>query len=301
MKHSLRLLSLAAALLIGMSTVGCDAASNSKADAMASPEVNKEFTEGIENGAGSTGNPESTGEYERKVIRTVYMSCESTAYEESAAFVTDTLAAFNGYIEESSFEGSTQRYNGRRSAKYVMRVPAEKLDEFLVALRGSNGIHILSEQSTSSEITAAYYDTVTRIATLEAEKNSLTAMLAGFTDYNDINAMLQVQKRLYDVIEEMEALQTQLNLYDSKVAMSTVTLSLSEVVTLTPEEEPGFGQRIITAFTESWQNFSEGCQDLVIFLIYALPVLLIPGIIALAIVIIVLLATRKNRKKKDDR
>ena len=298
MKKSLRLLSLIGALLIGISMVACDAASNEMSDSALTPEIDKDFTAGIENGSGSTGKPESNGEYERKVIRTVYMNCESTEYEKSATFITDTLASFGGYIEESTFEGTTQKQNGRRSAKYVMRIPAERLDEFLAALHTSDGIHILSEQSTSDEISAAYYDTVTRIATLNAEKDSLTAMLAGFTDYNDINAMLQVQERLYDVIEEIEALQTQLNLYDSKVAMSTVTLSLSEVVTLTPEEEPTFGEEISTAFTESWQTFIEICQGFILLIIHLLPILIIPGIGALIAAVIII---RNRKKKKSNR
>lgn len=294
MRKSSRFVVLVSALLIGASLVSCDKASN---DSVTAPELNKDYVAGIENGAsGSADKSENIGEYERKVIRTVHMSCESTEYEESAAFIIDTLAAFGGYVEESAFEGTTQKQNGRRSAKYVMRVPAEKLDEFLSALHASDGIHILSEQSSSNEITAAYYDTVTRIATLNAEKDSLTAMLAGFTDYKDISAMLEVQQRLYDVIEEIEALQTQLNLYDSKVAMSTVTLSLSEVLTLTPEEEPSFSERIGSAFTESWQNFSEVCQGLAVAIVYVFPALVIP-LAGLSIILIVS-AIRKSKKNR---
>lgn len=296
MKKSLRFLTLAGALLIAASTIGCG---KSASDSAIVPEVNKDYIAGIENGAAeSTDKSESIGEFERKVIRTVYMSCESTEYEASAAFITDTLASFGGYVEESTFEGATQKQSGRRSAKYVMRVPAEKLDEFLSALHTSDGIHILSEQSSSNEITVAYYDTVTRIATLNAEKDSLTAMLAGFTDYKDINAMLQVQQRLYDVIEEIEALQTQLNLYDSKVAMSTVTLTLSELVTLTPDAEPSFGEEISTAFIESWQTFIEICQGFILLIIHLLPILIIPGIGALIATVIII---RNRKKKKSNR
>lgn len=299
MKKSLRFLVLIGALLISSSMIGCSADEKVSSNSAPAPEVNKDYTTGMENGAGSIGKTETGSEYERKVIRTVYMSCESTAYEESATFISDTLASFGGYVEESTFEGSTQKQGGRRYAKYVMRVPAEQLDEFLMALRGSDGIHVLTEQSSSNEITAAYYDTVTRIATLEAEKNSLTSMLAGFTDYSDIDAMLQVQKRLYDVIEEMETLRTQLNLYDSKVAMSTVTLSLSEVVTLTPEAEPTFGEKISTAFVESWQTFIEICQGLVIIAVSLSPILIFPcaGIL---IVLIAIICTRKKKKRNRE-
>ncbi len=252
-------------------------------------------------------NPDSTtGEFERKIIRTVTMSCESKAFDDAVTVIMDALRAHDGYVEASSSSGtasgkrstasaSTAVTEGRR-AHYTMRVPAEKLDDFLNALRLDEGIRILSQDMTSNEITATYYDTKTRLETLEAERQSLTEMLKDITDYSDISAMLQVRERLYNVIEEIETLQTKLNLYDSQVAFSTVNLTLREVVEYTVEEveEPTFGERIGDAFTGSWKAFGRGCQNFAVWFVGAFPTLLVLAAIAAVLVWILLRIKRRH-------
>lgn len=301
----IRILALAVALLMAfMTLVSCDKAGDHYAE-NASPSVDsadRENAGGMEGGStdGTVGS--LSGDYERKIIRTVTMSCETKAYDDAITLIMTTLQANGGYVETSETTGTgyeNTRNPGRR-ASYTLRVPAEKLDAFLEALRTSDGIRILSQNSTSNEITAAYYDTVSRLETLEAEKASLTAMLEGFTDYNDINAMLRVQERLYDVIEEIEALQTKLNVYDGQVAMSTVKLSLREVVTYTEVEEPDptFGQRMKETFVESWSEFGEGWLDFFVWFVGAFPTLLVVvGIHAAIFFIIYGSVKRSNRKR----
>ncbi len=312
MKNSrfMRLITLLTAALLCLGVLaGCAASGNSVGD-MAPGSSDDKFTAGGTNGAPSEEwNPgELGGEYERKIIRTVNMSCETLDYDGAVTVIMQTLAASGGYVEASSVSGSGAgksrsadssegkgTYASPRRANYTLRVPAEKLDGFLEALRADSGIRILSQSMESDEITSSYYDTKARLDTLAAEKASLTAMLEGFTDYSDISAMLQVQERLYNVIEEMEALQTKLNLYDGQVALSTVYLSLSEVVTYTPMEEPTFGERIAESFIESWTAFGRGCQNFAVWFVRAFPTLLVLGVIACAVLFIIRRVRRKKR------
>ena len=243
---------------------------------------------------------EHAGDYERKIIRTVKMTCETKAYDDATTVIMATLASYGGYVEASSSTGTgyDDVKGSERRASYTFRVPAEKLDAFLEALRVDEGIRILNQDATSNEITATYYDTVSRLETLQAEKTSLTAMLEGFTDYSDISNMLKVQERLYDVIEEIEALQTKLNLYDGKVAMSTVYLTLNEVITYTEvvKPDPTFGERIGEAFRESWVDFGEGCQDFAVWFVEAFPTLLVLAVIGSGVVTLIILIKRRAGK-----
>ena len=128
-------------------------------------------------------------------------------------------------------------------------------------------------------------------------------MLEGFTDYKDISNMLKVQERLYDVIEEIEALQTKLNLYDGRVAMSTVNLSLNEVIVYTEvvEPDPTFGERIGEAFRESWADFGEGCQDFAVWFVEAFPTLLVLVVIHGGIFLIIYTSVKRGQKKRAAR
>lgn len=255
---------------------------------------------------------DSTGQsYDRKIIRRVDMSCETKVFDDALSMIMATLSTYDGHVEASSINGTgydtsrstdntySQTQSPRR-ASLTLRVPAEKLDTFLETLRADEGIRIRSQTSTSDEITATYYDLKTRLDTLGAERDALMAMMEGFTDYKDISAMLMVQERLYDVIEEIEALQTRVNLYDDQVAMSTVTVNLAEVVTYTAPQNPTFGERIGRAFRDSWKDFADGCQDFAVFFVSALPTLLTFAVIVGGILCIILLSIRGGKKRKQN-
>ena len=302
---TLRILTLTVALLMAvLALASCDAGS-SLDSAPNMPPADNSTAGGMEggDGAGSIVNGQPTDN--RKIIRTVTMSCETKAYDDAVTLIMDTLNAYGGYVEASNVTGTgfENVKNSARRASYTLRVPAEKLDAFLETLRTDEGIRILSQNATSDEITATYYDTVSRLETLKAEKASLTAMLEGFTDYKDISNMLKVQERLYDVIEEIEALQTKLNLYDGRVAMSTVKLSLNEVIIYTEVvvPDPTFGERIGEAFRESWADFGEGCQDFAVWFVEAFPTLLVLVVIHGGIFLIIYTSVKRGQKKRAAR
>ena len=307
-----RLIALLLAAFTVISLVACSSGdkSSSPSDSLAWGENS---AGGMEGGMKDEAiAPDSTGQsYDRKIIRRVDMSCETKVFDDALSMIMATLSTYGGHVEASSINGTgydASRSTGTtysqtqspRRASLTLRVPAEKLDTFLETLRTDEGIRIRSQTSTSDEITATYYDLKTRLDTLGAERDALMAMLEGFTDYKDISAMLMVQERLYDVIEEIEALQTRINLYDDQVAMSTVTLSLTEVLTYTTPQNPTFGARISQAFRNSWTDFADGCQDFAVFFVSALPTLLTFAVIVGGILCIILLGIRGGKKRKQN-
>ena len=302
---TLRILTLAAALLVALMTLAsCSAPAGDMAPDLGPADQNT--AGGMEGGnADGTLTGGLNGDYDRKIIRTVTMSCETKAYDDAVTVIMTALNTHGGYVEASNTTGTgyDDVKNSERRATYTLRVPAEKLDLFLETLRTDEGIRILSQNATSSEITATYYDTVSRLETLKAEKASLTAMLEGFTDYKDISNMLKVQERLYDVIEEIEALQTKLNLYDGQVAMSTVHLTLREVIVYTEvaEPDPTFGQRVKEAFVESWTDFGRGWQNFFVWFIEAFPTLLVVVGIHAGIFFIIYGSVKRGQKKRAAR
>ena len=303
---TLRILTLVAALLVTLMTFASCSADSPVGDmAPGLGPADQNTAGGMEggDGAGNIGGGQPTDN--RKIIRTVTMSCETKAYDDAITTVMTALNAYGGYVESSNTTGTgfEDVKHSERRATYTFRVPAEKLDAFLEDLRKDEGIRILSQNATSSEITATYYDTVSRLETLKAEKASLTAMLEGFTDYKDISNMLKVQERLYDVIEEIEALQTKLNLYDGQVAMSTVHLTLREVIVYTEvvDPDPTFGQRVKDAFVESWTDFGRGWQNFFVWFIEAFPTLLVVVGIHAGIFFIIYGSVKRGQKKRAAR
>lgn len=303
---TLRILTLVAALLVTLMTFASCSADSPVGDmAPGLGPADQNTAGGMEGGDGASNIGGGQPTDNRKIIRTVTMSCETKAYDDAVTVIMTALNTHGGYVEASNTTGTgyDDVKNSERRATYTLRVPAEKLDLFLETLRTDEGIRILSQNATSSEITATYYDTVSRLETLKAEKASLTAMLEGFTDYKDISNMLKVQERLYDVIEEIEALQTKLNLYDGQVAMSTVHLTLREVIVYTEvaEPDPTFGQRVKEAFVESWTDFGRGWQNFFVWFIEAFPTLLVVVGIHAGIFFIIYGSVKRGQKKRAAR
>ena len=301
---TLRILTLAAALLVAVMTLAsCSAPAGDMVPDLGPADQNT--AGGMEGGDGASNIGGGQPTDNRKIIRTVTMSCETKAYDDAVTVIMTALNTHGGYVEASNTTGTgyDDVKNSERRATYTLRVPAENLDAFLETLRADEGIRILSQNATSSEITATYYDTVSRLETLKAEKASLTAMLEGFTDYKDISNMLKVQERLYNVIEEIEALQTKLNLYDGQVAMSTVHLTLREVIVYTEvaEPDPTFGQRVKEAFVESWTDFGRGWQNFFVWFIEAFPTLLVVVGIHAGIFFIIYGSVKRGQKKRAAR
>ena len=241
----------------------------------------------------------NTSEFAAKIIKTVSMNTETKEYDNAISELDRLITENGGFVESSSTNGQSLDYNGvyRRSAKYTIRIPAEKLNDFLSA--SQQLLNVTYSHSTSENITAEYYDIQSRLEVLRTERDALNGMLEKATD---VDSMLSIRDRLYNVIEEIESYETRLRVYDSLVSYSTVHMTVDEVVEYTKVqvEEPTWGERLVEAFKESWENFADGFQDFTVGFLYAIPTLLVLGAIAAVVVLILRNAIRRRRAARSD-
>ncbi len=245
------------------------------------------------NGTGSTVDKE----YAEKIIREVNMVTETRDFDDALAEIRANVSSLGGYEQSVSTTGKSYNSSGTycRVAKMVLRIPAEKLDEFLNEV--GDLVNVTNQSTNSTNVTTQYYDIKSRIGVLESEKEAYEEMLKTSTD---VSYLLEIKDRLYNVIEEIESYETQLRLYDSKVSYSTVTMSLEEVIEYSQitTTEDTFGTRISRAFVDSWKSFATGLQSFAVLLVYAIPTLLLLAFIAGGTVAIVLTSIRHSKKKK---
>lgn len=242
----------------------------------------------------------NTSEFAAKIIKTVNMNTETKEYDQAISELDRLITENGGFVESSSANGQSLDYNGvyRRSAKYTIRIPAQQLDTFLSA--SQQLLNVTYSHSTSENITAEYYDIQTRLEVLRTERDALNAMLEKATD---IDSMLSIRDRLYNVIEEIESYETRLRVYDSLVSYSTVHMTVDEVVEYTKiqAEEPTWGERLVEAFKESWEDFAVGFQNFTVGFLYAIPTLLVLGVIAVAVILILRVIIRRQRAAYEAR
>ncbi len=295
----IRILALCLILItaIAFTMTSCDSAANKNDAYMGGAEIAPEkpgASDSIDVNIGSS--IKDPAEYERKIIKTVRISAQTLSFDESVTLVEELCDRLGGYIESSSVSGHGVNSNGgSRYADYTIRIPAENLDGFNDGV--GEILKITSSSSNSDEVTNTYYDIKSRIEVLEMEKEALSKLYEEYTDYGNIGYLIEIQNKLYDVIAEIESYETQIRLYDSKIAYSTVYLNIREVEEYVEVKET-FGEKISDAFKDGWEVFGEVCSGLAIAFVACLPFTLTGCAIAFGIVVLIKSIKKRNRKRR---
>ena len=232
---------------------------------------------------------------DRKLIRRININAETENMDGLLAAIDSKVAALGGYIESREvYTGSRySSYSTTRRANLTVRIPKDKLDEFVSHV--GNESNVTSSNETSDDVTLSYVATKSRMTALQKEEARLLELIDKAANLTEL---LELEKRLTEVRTELEQVTSQLLLYDNLVDYGTVTLSISEVEVLTLTQEPGFWTRITDGFMNSLRNLWTFLKELAIFLVVALPYMLPFGVIALVVVLIVRHSIRKRRKAK---
>lgn len=274
-----RLLSLALSAALALALVSCGSStgfSSSKSEGAmysapsAAPMAPMEMMDnGLaeESAAGSVGDTAPAG---RKIIYTANLDLETKDYNSACTALRQAAAEAGGYMESTNEYGSAE--NGNRSAYFCFRIPSDKYRSFLGAVDESGSVVRRSE--STEDITSSYVDVEARIASLEAQKAKLEELREKAETLEDL---LTIEGRISDVQYQLESYIAQRRLYDNQVDYCTVNVSVDEVAVYTPVNT--FGSRIRSAFGDSLDGFADFLEDFAIFLIYALPYLILLAVI----------------------
>ena len=157
----------------------------------------------------------------RKLIRNANVELEIASFDDVVQKITAFASEDGGFIATTS---SNKQANGKLRGTVVVKVAPENLDRFLQKIRG---LGELKNQTLGTEdITKAYFDTDARLKNARVMEQRLIDMLKKKSE--DINDLLQVEKELGRVREQIEQMQGELKFWDSQVQFATVTISLSE-------------------------------------------------------------------------
>ena len=157
----------------------------------------------------------------RKLIRNAKVELEIVRFDDAIQEITAFANEERGYVATSSSE---KQANGKLKGKIVIRVLPENLDHFLQKIRV---LGELKNQTLGTEdVTKAYFDTDSRLKNARVMEQRMIDMLKKKSD--DINDLLQVEKELGRVREQIEQMQGDLKYWDSQVQFATVTIQLTE-------------------------------------------------------------------------
>lgn len=232
----------------------------------------------------------SSAARKEKIIRTASFTIKTTQYDQDLQQLQDLTASLGGRIEHLSSSGDAQS-GQTRSASLTLRIPSQRLDEFLSGTREIGNTTAMTEEM--QDVNDSYYDVQTRLNT---QKEKLARLQAMMQNAQDISDLIEIESAIAETQYQIDRYTGQLNSYDSKVDYSTVYVTVretraTEIVTLS------LGERIWSGLQNSLESGMEFLEDLLIFLTSALPWLIL---IALAVLVIRLIV-KKVRKKKNQK
>lgn len=229
---------------------------------------------------------------DRKLIRTVNMSVETKEFDSVMESLDNQIKASGGYVENmETYNGSVYSgYRNSRSANMKIRIPKDKVDDFLNTVSGIT--NVISKSESVEDVTLVYVDLESHKKALETEQTRLLELLQKAESIEDI---ITIEQRLSHVRYQIESMESQLRTYDNKVDYSTVYLDISEVQELTPIVEETVWERISLGFLESVTSIVDGVKELAIWFIINIPYLIIWA----AVITVIILVARRSMKKKD--
>jgi hypothetical protein len=157
----------------------------------------------------------------RKLIRNATVELEIVSFDNAVQKISAFANEEHGYVATTDSE---KQANGKLRGQVVVKVLPENLDRFLQKIRS---LGELKNQTLGTEdVTKAYFDTDARLKNAHVMEQRLIDILK--TKTGKVSDLLQVEKELGRVREEIEKMQGELKYWDSQVQFATVTVSLAE-------------------------------------------------------------------------
>ena len=184
--------------------------------------------------------------FPRKIVRNGEVRVVVKQYQPARRAVEELAQQAGGYVGSSQVQHSLGQVS---SATPVLRVPTGRFDDLRASIAR---LGTLERESTSSQdITEDYCDLRARLANARKLEARMLELLAKQTD--KLADLLQVERELGRVREEIERFEGKLRLLDSLVDLSTLTVQLSVQERYVPPRAPSFGEDAKDVLRRSWE------------------------------------------------
>ena len=185
-----------------------------------------------------------------------------------AATRLDSLVRRSGGYASAATE---TRVDGEWRQETTIRVPPAR---FQGLLSGLSGLGTVEEKKLSTDdVTAEHADVAARLQAKRAIERQYTALLGRAQKIKDV---LDIEEKLGEVREEIEATESRLKTLNDEVAYSTITLTLYEPITQAVPDAPvvSLGSRLVESFYGGWQLL----VSLLLGLVNLWPLLILAGL-----------------------
>jgi hypothetical protein len=180
------------------------------------------------------------------VIHNGTASVEVEKLDPAIVKLRQLAAQLGGYIGNSSMSGGREQV---KSATLELKIPAQRFDQAINGL-GTLG-KVEAVNATAEDVGEEYVDIEARVNNAHRLEDRLIALLA--TRTGKLQDVLSVERELARVREEIERYEGRLRYLKSRVATSTLSVTVHEPLPILGQ---GPGQNpIVAAIRAAWRNF----------------------------------------------
>jgi hypothetical protein len=180
------------------------------------------------------------------VIRVGQAFIEVEAVDPAILRIRQLAAQVGGYIANSSISGGRDQI---RQATLELKIPAAKYDQAVGSLSAIGKVETVN--STAEDVGEEFVDVTARVNNSRRLEERLITLLS--TRTGKLDEVLRVERELARVREEIERYEGRLRYLSSRVATSTLTITVHEPAPIlgnAPGQNP-----IAAALRRAWKNF----------------------------------------------
>lgn len=205
---------------------------------------------GLPQGLGASDSaaaaPTATPQVPAMIIWTGRARVEVDSMERAVEQVQALAQRVGGYVANTTIQAGDHQ---ARQAEMELKIPSARFDEALSALRPMGELR--SVAVNSQDVGEEFVDVSARVANARRLEERLLALLANRT--GRLEDVLAVERELARVREEIERYEGRLRYLRTRVAMSTLTVTVAEPAPVVGDY-PG-SNPIADAFRQAWRNF----------------------------------------------
>ena len=222
----------------------------------------------------------SNEQTQQKLIKESYLSFETEDLDQTYKEVNSAVKKHNGYIQDDS---ANKSYN-RITRRITVRVPTSNFQNIIEDI-SDNVAFFDTKRISSKAVTEEYVDLEAR---LKAKRTLEKRYLELLDKAKNVKEVLEVERELSSIREEIEAKQGRLNYLQNRVSLSTINI---EFYKLTAESKVtnSYGSKM-------WNALISGFDGLSIFFLGILHIWPLILIIIIAYFLIKNWISKRNKK-----
>lgn len=222
---------------------------------------------------------ENTLEVNQKIIKDATLRFETNDIEKTKNNIIALTQTYKGYVQR---DYTGKQYNAINQ-NIVVRIPSKNFNAFIAGV--AKDVPFFDEKSiTQQDVTAEFIDIEARLKTKKALEKRYLELL---NKAKNISEILEIEKELAKIREEIEAKEGRLKYLSNRVSYSTVQIEFYKI-TAVKSASTSYWQKMKNSFKGGWN----GVSVFFLGLLYLWPFFLL----TIIIIFIIRRIFKKNKK-----